>query len=115
MPPLKFSQTYPKAVVHNSALHKPHIWSTSSQTKKKEEKSKEIRTGASGALPKIFSIFSKTSRVNFGITSSALRFCLTCSGFDAPRITVDVLGFLATHARARALTVVLSSAASNLD
>jgi hypothetical protein len=34
---------------------------------------------------------------------------VTCSGLDAPRMTVEVLGFFATHASARALTVVLSS------
>ena len=40
--------------------------------------------------------------------------CLTCSGLDVPRITVDMLGFSATHARASTVTVVSSSTASNL-
>jgi hypothetical protein len=62
-----------------------------------------------GLLSKIASIFSIISGVNFGITSIALRLSMTCSGFDAPRMTVDVFGFLASHARARWVTVQLSS------
>ena len=34
---------------------------------------------------------------------------MICSGLDAPRMTVDVLGFFATHAKASAATVVSSS------
>jgi len=64
------------------------------------------RTWVSGTLPRIFSIFSSTSGVNFGMTSMALRFSVICSGLDAPRMTVDVLGFFATHANASAETVV---------
>ena len=63
-----------------------------------------IRTTATsgfGLLSKIFSILSKTSGVNFGSTSSALRLSMTCSGREAPKMTVLVLGCLATQARAR--------------
>lgn len=65
-------------------------------------------TGA-GVFSRILSIFSNTSGVNFGMTSMALRFSKICSGLDAPRMTVEVLGFFATQARARAETVVPSS------
>lgn len=41
-------------------------------------------------VPTISSIFFMTSGVSFGSTSSALRFSFSCSGFDAPRITVLV-------------------------
>lgn len=45
----------------------------------------------------------------------ALRFSVTCSGLDAPRMTVDVLGFFATHAKASAETVVSSSGKQGLE
>jgi hypothetical protein len=64
------------------------------------------RTKLSGAEPRIFSIFSIITGVNLGITSRALRFSRICSGLDAPRMTVEVLGFFATQARARADMVV---------
>src|SRR5882762_6824019 len=58
------------------------------------------RTGGSGLLPKIFSIFSIISGVNLGMTSRALRLSMTCSGLLAPRIIVLVFGSLASHASA---------------
>lgn len=67
------------------------------------------RTKGEGLLSKIFSIFSRTSGVSFGITSSALRLSRTCSGFDAPRMTVLVLGLTANQARARWLILQPSS------
>ena len=71
---------------------------------------KELQhTWSSGLLSRIFSIFSITSGVNLGMTSIALRFSMICSGLDAPRMTVDVLGFFAIHAKASAVTVVSSS------
>jgi hypothetical protein len=69
----------------------------------------KLRTKLSGAEPRIFSIFSIITGVNLGMTSRALRFSRTCSGLDAPRMTVEVLGFFATQARARADMVVCSS------
>lgn len=58
---------------------------------------------------KIFSIFSKTAGVSFGITSRAFKFSRTCAGLDAPRMTVLVFGLIATHARASCATVQPSS------
>ena len=55
----------------------------------------------SGLFPKISSILLSISGVNFGMTSNAFKLSATCSGFDAPRITVLVYGFFATHAKAR--------------
>jgi len=67
------------------------------------------RTRASGLLSRIASILSIISGVNFGITSTALRLSKTCSGLDAPRMTVDVFGFFANHASASWETLQLSS------
>ena len=80
-----------------------------SEKKVQMKKRRRQRTSSSGLLSKIFSILSITSGVNLGMTSMALRFSVTCSGLDAPRMTVDVLGFFATHAKASAETVVSSS------
>ena len=81
---------------------------------KTKQKTKKVRTRCAlvyaemvgpttgvGLLSRIASIFCIISGVNFGITSIALRLSMTCSGFDAPRMTVDVFGFTASHARAR--------------
>lgn len=54
-----------------------------------------------GLLPKMPSTFSTIAGVSFGMTSSALRLSTICSGLEAPRMTVDVLGFRAIHASAR--------------
>jgi hypothetical protein len=70
------------------------------------EKNSLRRTCASGSLSKIFSILCNNSGVNLGIISMALRFSMICSGLDAPRMTVEVLGFFATHAKASTETVV---------
>jgi hypothetical protein len=43
------------------------------------------------------------------MTSSAFKLSRTCSGFEAPRMTVLVFGFLATHASARCVMVQPSS------
>ena len=59
---------------------------------------------------KISSIFSRTGGVSFGITSRAFKFSRTCSGLDAPRMTVLVFGFAATHASASWPTLHPSSA-----
>ena len=91
---------YPTPV--GSSTNKTNIKIQSASTKKKH-------TVGTGLLSKIFSIFSMISGVSLGRTSNALRFSRTCSGFDAPRMTVDVLGFLATHASASAVGVVPSS------
>jgi len=64
-----------------------------------------------GLFCRISSILAMISGVNLGMTSRALRFSSTCSGLDAPRMTVDVFGFTATHARARCVTLQLSSGA----
>jgi hypothetical protein len=66
-------------------------------------------TTGSGLFSRMASILSMTSGVNLGKTSSALRLSRTCSGFVAPKMTVDVLGFFATQARARCATLQLSS------
>ena len=66
-------------------------------------------THGAGLLSKIFSIFSSISGVILGITSSAFRLSVTCSGFDAPRMTVLVLGLAATQASARCVTLHPSS------
>jgi hypothetical protein len=55
------------------------------------------------------SILSMISGVSLGMTSSAFRLSRTCSGFEAPRMTVLVFGFLATHASARCVTEQPSS------
>lgn len=68
-----------------------------------------MRTGASGLFPNILSILFNSSSVNLGTTSIALRFSKICSGLLAPNITVEVFGYLATHAKASAEIVVLSS------
>lgn len=57
-------------------------------------------TSGAGLLLRICSISSNIAGVNFGMTSSALRFSTTCSGFDAPRMTVLVVGMRATQAKA---------------
>ena len=44
------------------------------------------------------------SGVSLGITSNAFRLSMIWSGFDAPRITVLVLGLTASHASARCWT-----------
>jgi hypothetical protein len=63
-------------------------------------------TSRMGLFQSIASIFSIISSVGRGRTSSALRFSCNYSGELAPRMTLDVFGFLATHAKARALGVV---------
>lgn len=68
-----------------------------------------MRTRGAGLLSKIFSILSRISGVNLGTTSKALRFSRTCLGDEAPRMTVLVLGFRMSQARARAPTVQESS------
>ena len=69
-----------------------------------------LRTNGAGLFCRISSISAKISGVSFGKTSIALRFSMTCSGFEAPRMTVEVLGWRATQARARAAVVVPSPA-----
>ena len=69
----------------NKTLHPPRI---------------ELTIGA-GLLSRIASILSRTSGVSLGMTSNAFKLSRTCSGFEAPRMTVLVLGFLATQANAR--------------
>lgn len=71
------------------------------------------RTQGEGLFPTISSIFSRTAGVSLGMTSSALRLSKTCSGLDAPRMTVEVFGFRATHASARCDTLQLSSRHQN--
>lgn len=66
-------------------------------------------TAGAGLVLRISSISSKISDVNFGMTSSALMFSRTCSGFEAPRMTVLVVGKRATHAKASCETVQPSS------
>ena len=66
-------------------------------------------------LSRIFSISSMISGVSLGITLSALRLSVTCSGLDAPRMTVLTLGFLAAHARARWVTVQSSLVWARVD
>lgn len=56
-------------------------------------------------LSRIVSISARTSGVSLGSTLSASRFAVTCSGLDAPRMTVLTLGLLAAQARARAACV----------
>ena len=68
-----------------------------------------MRTKGAGFDLTIPSIFSNTEGVNFGITSKAFKLSTTCSGFEAPNMTVDVLGFMATHANARWETLQSSS------
>lgn len=62
-------------------------------------------TSILGLLPNIASICSIISSVIFGSTSSAFKFCNSCAGEDTPRMTVEVLGSFATHARASAVAV----------
>ncbi len=47
------------------------------------------RGGREGLLPRISSICDMISGVSFSIRSSDLRFSMICSGFDAPRMTVE--------------------------
>ena len=67
----------------------------------KTERGTITHTASSGLFPKISSTVSKIAGVNFGMTASAFRLSVTCSGLDAPRMTVEVLGLVATHAKAR--------------
>lgn len=67
------------------------------------------RTTGVGLLARILSIFAIISGVSLGMTSRALRLSTICWGRVAPKMTVDVLGFLATHARAKAVGVVFNS------
>lgn len=73
------------------------------------DNSKTQLTKGGGLLSKILSILSMISDVNFGMTSRAFRLSMTCWGEEAPRIIVLVLVFLASQARARAVTVQDSS------
>lgn len=47
------------------------------------------RDGKVGLLPKISSISDMISGVNFSIKSSDSRFSIICSGFEAPKMTVE--------------------------
>ena len=60
-------------------------------------------------MSRIFSTFSKISGVSLGMTSNAFRLSTICSGLDAPRMTVLVLGLTASHASARCCTLHPSS------
>ena len=74
-----------------------------------KDSERNVHTSASGVFDKIWSILRRISGVSLGTTSIALRFSVICSGFDAPRITVAVFSFFATHARANAVVLVWSS------
>lgn len=54
-----------------------------------------------GLFFNISSILSRISGVSLGMTSNAFKFSTTCSGLEAPRITVLVFGFRAIQANAR--------------
>lgn len=64
-----------------------------------------LRTMGAGLFPRMPSTFSTIAGVNLGMTSSALRLSTICSGFEAPRMTVDVFGLRAIHASARCDTL----------
>lgn len=83
-------------------------WATPTTDQQREhgkDKQYRERTGGLGLFLTMFSIFSRISGVNFGITSIALRLSRTCAGLVAPRMTVLVFGFRATQANASCPTV----------